>query len=217
MEETQATDSGEAVVTETLDDIISEYNVQAPPAQVQSSQPQEKPTVTPVAKVDPLDESQFQTYTQQVAQNQTALNSQVRELSEKLTQIEQKDAELRIETDIKSAVGIVNDGLDLDPRVVRTHLELTAADNPGFKKIWDNRHNDPNTFKRALKAVSKDVGSIYAVKQDSELTETQAAIRQSQQTMASKGGTKQTSTAEDALQGASTQAEFDAVWRKLTG
>ena len=214
MEETQTTDNGETVVSETLDDVISEYNVQ-PPAQ-ESSQAQVQPEITPVAKVDPLDENQFQNYTNQVAQNQTALNSQVRELSEKLTHFEQKEAELRIETDINSAVKQLNDGLDLDPKLVRVHLELTAQEKPGFKKVWENRHNDPKTYNRALAAIQKEIGSTYAVRQDSELTETQAAIRQSQQTLASNSSTKQKSSLEETLAN-SKGSDFDNAWQRALG
>ena len=214
MEETQTTDNGDTVVSETLDDVISEYNVQ-PPAQ-ESSQAQVQPEITPVAKVDPLDENQFQNYTNQVAQNQTALNSQVRELSEKLTHFEQKEAELRIETDINSAVKQLNDGLDLDPKLVRVHLELTAQEKPGFKKVWENRHNDPKTYNRALAAIQKEIGNTYAVRQDSELTETQAAIRQSQQTLASNSGAKQKNSLEETLANAK-GSDFDNAWQRALG
>jgi len=218
MEETQATDTGANEVNETLDDIISGYNVQAPPAQA-SSQPkvQSQEYAPPSARVDPLDESQFQAYTQSVAQNTTALNSQVRELSEKLTQLEQKDAELRIEADINNAVKSVNDGLNLNPKLVRVHLELTAQEKPAFKKVWENRHNDPKTFERALKAIQKEIGNTYSVRQDPELTETQAAIRQSQKSLANQTASRGQNTLEAALENAKTQAEFDAAWRRITG
>jgi uncharacterized protein YukE len=216
MEETQATDTGADEVTETLDDVISEYNVQAPPAQV-SSQPEVQSPVQPVPKVDPLDENQFQNFTQSVAQNTTALNSQIRELSDKLTHIEQREAELRIETDINSAVSEVNDGLNLDPKLVRVHLELTAQEKPAFKKVWENRHNDPKTYSRALSAIKKEIGNTYSVRQDPELTETQAAIQQSQRSMASTSGQKQTNSAEERLSGAKSQAEFDREWQRMLG
>jgi len=215
MEETQATDTGADEVNETLDDIISGYSVQAPPAQV-SSQPREEPRHVEIPpSVDPLDETQFQNFTRSMAQNTTALNSQLRELSDKLTKLEQKDAELRIETDIKNAVNEVNNGLNLDPRVVRTHLELLAQDKPAFKKVWENRSNDPATFKRALKAIQKEVGNLYTVRQDSELTETQAAIRQSQKTMASRSARSTENPAEERLSSAKSQAEFDRAWQEL--
>ena len=213
--ETQATDTGDTVVEESLDDVISEYNVQTP---APSSQPQvqQRPEITPVAKVDPLDESQFQQYTQAVARNQTALDSQVRELSEKLTQFEQKEAELRIETDINEAISRLNDGLNLNPKLVRVHLELTAQEKPGFRKVWENRHNDPKTFSRALTALQKELGNTYSVRQDPELTETQVAIKQSQQSMASTGR-KSEDTPTERLKAATSQAEFDRVWNEMKG
>ena len=218
MEETQATDTGETVVTEpTLDEVISEYSVQAPPTPPQSDPPVTATAADIVARVDPLDETAFQTYTQQVARNQTALNSQLREMSEKLTQIEQRDSENRIEADISDAVGTINSSLNLDPKLVRVHLEYTAQEKPGFKKVWENRHNDPTTYQKALAAVGREMSGLYAVKQDSELTETQAALQNSAKSLASKTSQNEKTTAEGALSQAENQNDFDREWQTLIG
>ena len=217
-EDTQSAETGDEAVTETLDDVISEYNVQAPPVHepVTPSQPPAQAPVQPL-KVDPLDESSFNQYANSVQQNQSALTSQMREMEQKLTQLEQRDAELRVETEINHAVKSVGEGLELDPKLVRIHLEYTAQEKPGFKRVWENRHNDPKTYTRALKAVQKEMAELYNVKQDPNLTETQTAIQQSQRSLASKTSPKSESPMEERLAGAKNQAEFDREWQRMTG
>lgn len=217
-EDTQPTETGGEAVTETLDDVISEYNIQEPPRQAEpSQQPVQAPMSQPVIKVDPLDENSFNQYATSVQQNQSALTSQIREMEQKLTQLEQRDAELQVETEINNAVKTVGEGLELDPKLVRVHLEYTAQEKPGFKRVWENRHNDPKTYTRALKAVQKEMAELYNVKQDPNLTETQTAIRQSQRSLASKTQPKTQNPIEERLSGAKSQAEFDREWQRMIG
>jgi hypothetical protein len=217
-EETQTTDQGETEVTETLDDIISNYDVPAPRRE-EPEQPRESYQETAYKQVpnfDPMDENSVKQFQEYVNNSNTALSSQMREMREKLTRYEQHEAELRIETDINEAVKSVNDGLDLNPKLIRTHLELTAQEKPQFKKIWENRHDDQKTYKRALKALQKEISDTYKVRQDPELTETQTAIQQSQKSMASTSQKKEGSL-DEALAGAKSQAEFDRIWRQAIG
>lgn len=217
MTDETSTDSGETSVTETtetLDDVISQYNVQAPVAQeAPRSQPTQRPAVVP--KFDPLDENSVNQFASYVAENDSALSSQMEEIRSKLTQYEQEKAELQIETEINKAVGIVNEGLNLNPKLVRVHLELAAQEKPAFKKVWENRHNDPTTYNRALKAIQKEISNTYAVRQDPELTETQQAIQQSQKSMASQSR-QPTNSLEDNLKAAS-DAEFQRLWNQAIG
>ncbi|MGW8182082.1 MAG: hypothetical protein ACWGQW_25415 [bacterium] len=224
---TETTEEGETQVKqepkeESLDDIISSYNVDYPPhqaqpeAQPERSQPQHEPPPVNVS-LDPMDADALNRYATTVAQNQSALTSQIRELSQKLTQIEQEKAEGRIETEINKAVSTVNEGLNMDPDLVRVHLEYTAQKKPAFKRVWENRHKDPVTYNRALKAVQKEMASKYAVKTDPDLTETQTAISQSQRTMAGRSGSRTQSPVEETMANAKSQAEFDRIWRTLVG
>jgi len=205
-------------VTETLDDVISQYKVQAPVAQEpKRSQPQQPRQHYTPPKLDPLDENSVNQFSKYVDENNSALHSQMQDLASKLTQYEQKEAELRIETEINKAVETVNDGVGLNPKLVRVHLELAAQEKPGFKKVWENRNNDPKTYNRALKAIQKEISDTYSVKQDSELTETQAAIQKSQQSMASSSRQKSEDPATEALKNAKSQAEFDHIWNQMLG
>jgi hypothetical protein len=213
-EDTQVTDTA-PVVTETLDDVISEYNVQ--PAPVQPATVSNEPApVTPASTVDPLDSNQFNNYVSQVNSGQSVLNSQLQEVKSELTNLRQERAELQIEADITQAVGTINEGLNLDPQLVRVHLELTAQQKPGFKQIWENRNDNPQAYGKALKALSREMGDTYGNKQDPDLTSNQVAIQQSQQSQATTlkpdGSGNQL---EDKLSEAKSDGEFNREWQRM--
>ena len=213
-EETQTTDQEPVVAS--LDDVIAEYNVQpaAAPAATQPATVSNEP-VTPLS-VDPLDPNQFNNYVNQVNSGQSVLNTQLKEVRSELTELRQERAQLQIEADITQAVGTINEGLDLDPKLVRVHLELTAQEKPGFREIFERRNENPAAYNKALAAVSKEMGNTYSVKQDPELTANQKAIQQSQQSRASNATPDGSGDPrQDALEGAKTQAEFDRAWGKI--
>lgn len=218
MEDTQTT-STEPVVTEepSLDEVISEYNVQpvAQPEPTPQVQPQTT-TVNPVT-VDPLDSDQFNSFANQISQGQSVLNSQLEEVRTELTNLRQDREQLQVETEINEAVTSINEGLELNPKLVRVHLEYTAQEKPGFKNIWENRHNNPQAFKKALDAVGREMREIYNVKQDPELTSNQVAVQKSQQSLATKTKEGSGNDIEDRLAGAKTQAEFDRIWNESKG
>lgn len=203
------------VATEpTLDEVISEFNVQAIPA-VPTPVPQPV-TTDPLPTVDPLDENSFRNFSQSVQNGQSALNQQLQEVTSKLTNLQQERADSQVEADINRAVDTVNKSLDLDPMVVRVFLELTAQQKPGFKNIWDNRTSNPAAYQKALDAFSKELGAKFANKQDPELTKNQQAIQQSQQSMASKTVETPENSIDAELAGAKTDAEWNAIWGKYS-
>ena len=213
-EDTQTTDT-ESVVA-SLDDVIAEYQVQpAAPAATQPATVSREPAPTPLS-VDPLDSTQFNSYVNQVNTGQSVLNTQLKEVRSELTELRQERAQLQIEADINQAVGSINEGLNLDPKLVRVHLELTAQEKPGFRQIFENRNENPAAYQKALAAVSKEMGSTYSVRQDPELTANQKAIQQSQQSRASKA-TKDGSEdhREAALENAKSQGVFDQAWQRM--
>lgn len=216
-EDTQPqTTEGEVTATEpSLDDVISEYNVplatqpETPPAQAPVQQP--VATQQPV-RVDPLDESSFNSYVQQVNSGQSVLNDQLQEVKTELTNLKQERAQLQVEADINSAVETLNEGLNLDPKLVRVHLEYTAQQKPGFKSLWENRHTNPQAYEKAMQAVGREMRDTYSVRTDENLTETQTAIQKSQQSLASSNQSPAANSLEERLAGAKTQAEFDRIW-----
>ena len=215
-EDTQTTDT-ESVVA-SLDDVIAEYQVQpAAPAATQPATVSHEPAIpSGPASVDFLNEDQATKYVQQINNGQSVLNTQLKEVRSELTELRQERAQLQIEADINQAVGSINEGLNLDPKLVRVHLELTAQEKPGFRQIFENRNENPAAYQKALAAVSKEMGSTYSVRQDPELTANQKAIQQSQQSRASKA-TKDGSEdpREAALENAKSQGEFDEAWQRM--
>jgi uncharacterized protein (DUF3084 family) len=212
-ENTQPTDS-EAVVTEpSLDDVISEFNVQpaAAPAATQPATVSNEPA-QPALAVDPLDTNQFNNYVSQVNNGQSVLNSQLQEVKTELTDLRQERAQLQIEADITEAVGAINEGLNLDPQLVRVHLELMAQQKPGFKAMWENRKENPAAFTKALSALSREVGNTYANKQDPELTANQKAVQQSQKSLAGKTVDTSDNDIDAALTAAGNEGERQRIW-----
>jgi hypothetical protein len=215
-EDTQVTDPA-PVVTETLDDVISEYHVQpVQPATQPATVSNEPAPVTPVPTVDPLDADQFNADRQRMANGQSALNSQLQDVKSQLTELRNERAELQIEADINSAVDTINEGLKLDPMLVRTHLELTAQKKPGFKAIWENRNENPQAYDKALKALSREVGETYGNKQDPDLTANQQAIQRSQQSQSTPSTPSGSGNQmEDNLANAKSKGDFDREWQRM--
>lgn len=216
MEDTQ-TQTTEVEVTATepsLDDVISEYNVPLATQPDPQPAPQAQPSVQPAPTVDPLDENSFSGYVKQVNDGQSVLNNQLQEVKTQLTELQQERANLQIEADINSTVEKLNEGLNLDPKLVRVHLEYTAQQKPGFKALWDNRATNPQAFEKAMSAVGREMRDTYSVKTDANLTETQTAIQKSQQSMSSQSGKPDTGSIEDQLSNAKTDAEFDRIWQR---
>jgi hypothetical protein len=199
-----------------LDDVIAEYNVQpaAAPAVMQPATVSNEPA--PVnTSVDPLDSTQFNNYVNQVNNGQSVFNTQLKEVRAELTELRQERSQLQIEADINQAVGTINEGLNLDPKLVRVHLELTAQEKPGFREIFERRNENPAAYNKALAAVSKEMGNTYSNKQDPELTANQKAIQQSQQSRASTDTSGSSgNTLQDKLTEAKSDGEFEAMWNK---
>ena len=213
-ENTQATDSEPVVAS--LDDVIAEYNVQpVAPAATQPETVSREPVIQPPATVDPLDSNQFNNYVSQVNNGQSVLNNQLQEVKSELTELRQERQQLQVEADINQAVGQLNEGHNLDPKLVRVHLELTAQEKPGFKQIWENRNENPAAYQKALKAVSKEMGEIYSVRQDPELTANQKAIQQSQQSQATTSKPDGSGNQlEDDLANAKSDGDFQRAWQR---
>ncbi len=214
-EETNAPESQEPQVA-TLDDVINEFNVPSPtPTPTAPVEPKAAEPVVPMT-FDPLDEASVRQYATQQAQSQTALQSQLQELSTKLTQYEQQSAKAKVEADIRSAVDTVSSDIEnADPVMVELYLEKMAREKPGFQAIWDNRANNPGAYNKALKAVSNDLKGRYDFKADPQLAENHRAANQSQQQSETTTVPTYSNPAEEALANASNEAERMAAWKKI--
>lgn len=199
--------------TQTLEDISSEFSVeeqvsnfQASPEQpAQAEQPQQNWTPDPISDPDA-----YSQYANQQASTLNTLSQSITTLSEKLTAQEQQLAQQKIDADVGSAVAKVNEKLGLDPKMTEIALEHEYRDNPAFKKIWDNRAQNPKAFDKALGVVSDKFSSVFSVSQDHQLTQNQLAAKQSLKTMGKTAQTDKNSEWEGL-----SSADFDQKWNEM--
>lgn len=194
----------------TLDDVISEYNYEAPVQQPQAKVPE------PTAQnyVDPLNEPQWRDYQNRQAQEQSALKSQLQDVTAKLTQYEQDTVKSKVEAEINRAVKTVSEKSGIDNKdYVDFRLNKLAEEKPGFKKIWENREGNPNAFNKALDAFANELSGELDFKADPQLAENHRAATQSQQsagTATSEFGSPQ----EENLAKAVESGNFEQEWAK---
>lgn len=211
-EETQLSEEPEAV--QSLDDVISEFNVAPLPMETTEPQTVEhtQPQYTPV---DPLDADQWNSYQQQQSQHQAALQGQLQDLNSKLDQYDQERVGNQVRADIKSAVDQVSKQVeDSDPLMVELYLEKRARENQGFRSIWDNRANNPNALNKALSAITNELKGKFSVKADPQLAENQRAIQQSQQSSNTSNAPVYNNTIEENLGSAESEAEWENAWEQ---
>lgn len=214
-DETQPSPEPEAV--QTLDDVISEYNVEpsfnqpmepAEPKPVEYQQPQFNP-------VDPLDSDQWNNYQQQQSQQSAALQGKLQEVDSKLNQYEQERSDRLVQADIKAAVDKVSKSVeDGDPTMIELYMEKEAREKPIFRQIWENRANNPKALEKALSAISNDLKGKFSVKADPQLAENQRAIQQSQQSSNTSNAPEYANSIEEKLGNAESDAEWERAWEQ---
>ena len=207
-DETQPSPEPEAVPT--LDDVISEFNIE--PQQTVTTEPKTVEFAQP-DPVDPLDTDQWNKYQHQTSQNQAALQTQLQDLNNKLTQYEQDKVQIQVDGDIKAAVESVGKQIeDSDPLMIELYLEKRARENEGFKSIWDNRAKNPKALNKALGAITNELKGKFSIKADPQLAENQRAIQQSQKQSNSTNAPTYNNSIEENLGSAQSEAEWDQAW-----
>lgn len=208
--------SAEPEAVQTLDDVISEFNIEPSPQTMAPTEPKPVEYTQPQFNpVDPLDSDQWNHYQQQQSQHQAALQGQLQEVSSKLEQYEQERINQRVQTDIKAAVETISKQVEEgDPMMIELYLEKEAREKPGFKSIWHNREANPKALDKALKAISNDLKGKFSVKADPQLTENQRAIQQSQQSSSTSNQPTYANSIEESLGGAQSEAEWERAWEQ---
>lgn len=215
-DETQASES-QPEVTETIESIASQFNVPTAPVQPQAAEPAAPSYQAPPSYVDPLDENQWKSYQDASRQQQTALQSQVQELTSKLTQYEQSQMEQKVTADIKSAVDKASELSGLDNKdYVEFKLEKRAQDDANFKKIWENREANPQALEKALGIIANEIKGELDFKQDPQLAENHRAATQSQQSSGNPQESEHSNPIEEALANANSPEERDMIWRRFS-
>ena len=214
MSDENAQPSPEPEVAPSLDDVISEFHVDPPtPAEPQQPAQPQAPTFQPV---DPLNDEQWRNYQAQQMQRETALQSQLQDVSTKLTQLEQERVNAKVEADIKSAVKTVSEKVEnADPVMVELYLEKRATESEGFRKIWENREANPAAYTKALNAISGELSEKFSFKADPQLAENHRAAIQSQQSGNALPASEFNNSSEERLANAKSEAERQVIWNQI--
>lgn len=196
---------------QTLDDVYREHGIeeQAQQFSEQRQSPQHQAPNVPNYEVpDPLDTNAYKQYEVRKAMEQSALNQTLQQTIGVVTKMHQEALQKSVEADIKSAVDTINKDLNMKPKLVEALLEATVKENPKLQTIWNNRAKNPKALEAALKVLSGQFASDYAVRQDPQLVENQRAVKASQQSMA----TTQKSSQNDDI-GNMPKNDFDKWWK----
>lgn len=201
----------------TLDDVYREAGLSEPtqPTQAQPAPTQAQPTQPsePAAPrlPDPQDPEGMRQYMASRDQGQTELTKAVKVMAGHLTLQSQREAQAKLETDIKSAVETVNDIVQHPkPKVIEAMIDAEARSDYRFKALWENRHKNPAAFNKALGVIAKRFQEDLSVKVDPKLTDAQRQRKLAQSAMAT--------TAPDENEGDTRfndPATFDQEWEKL--
>ena len=198
----------------SLDDVYKEYGVEQQAQQFHAAtapmpylpQAPEVPNIPdPVTDVDAFRQWQ----TNQFHQNNSLQNT-LQELNGRFQQISQAEARRQVETDVKTAVDVVNKRLGADPQMIEVALDLEARRDPRFLKLWEGRHQNPQAWSKALDAWGRKMDGKFSVRADPQLAENQRAAKVSQQAL---GGQRQSNSNEewDNLPA----GDFEHRWRQL--
>ena len=211
---TQPSETPEVVESApTLDDVISEFNVQAPVAATPQNNVQEFKPAQATQHIDPYDENQLNQWANQTANNQSQLQQQVQDLNSKISSYEQSQAQAKVDADIKTAVSKVTGKVEgLDPLMAEIYLEKRATENAGFKAIWDNRDANPKALDAALNALSNELDGKFTFKADPQIAENHRAAQQSQQSNATPKASEHGSPLEEQLANAKSEGERQVIW-----
>ena len=182
---------------------------------METAQPQVAETPVPTT-FDPLDEASVKSYAEANAKNSSEMQSTLSSLNAKLDAIAQKEHSEKMTADINSAVDSVAKQTGIDKRdYIEFKLEKLAAENEGFKNIWDNRNQNPKALEKALEAYSHEMKNDLEFTADPQLAENHRAANQSQQSSATDSSPTYNNAAEEALAGANTEAERQVIWQKI--
>jgi hypothetical protein len=169
-----------------LEKVYADFNIEetASTFQPQSPQPaQPQPQPQAPQKFDPFDPN-FPAHMERISKAAAEAHSALQTTTGKLTALERHIQAKAVEADIKSAVGVLTEGSDIKSKIAEVHLEAKAREDARFRKIWENRSQNPKALSAALAALRGEIEQEYSVRRDPQLTENQRAVKASQQSMA---------------------------------
>ena len=195
----------------TLDDVISEFNIEPV---VEAQKPVETPTepqYAPQTELDPYDAQSIQGFVDnRINPQQQALE----QMQSQLAAIQQKETNAQVDADIKQAVGTIKDSVDgLTDEMAHFFLDKRVGEDANLKAIWDNRQAKPQALEKALKVIAGEARTAFSLKPDGQLVENQRAMSQSIQTNTNQAVA--VNSLEERLNSAPTLAERDRIRREM--
>lgn len=170
---------------ETLDDIASEFNVEEQVTQFQAQPQQPTPAPETPTIPDPVSNPDgYDSYMQQQATQSKTINDTLEALVEKVSGYEQSMKQQEVNADLEKAANHLNGKLNQDSKIAEIVMEMEYRDNPAFKKIWDNRAQNPTAFNKALDVIGDKWAGKFVNQADPQLAENVRAAKMSQQTLA---------------------------------
>lgn len=220
MSDAQVSQEQPVAEAKTLDDVVSEFNVQ-PPAQQAAPQPAQQSNVTEFQspsqpqKIDPYDEDSLNKWAMQTQQSQQSLHGEIENLKAQLTAQQEAAAKQVIEADIKKAVSTLSEKVEgLDPLMAELYLNKRAEENAGFKAIWENRGSNPDAFNAALDAISRELDGRFS-RVDPQIAENHRAAQQSTQSSNTPARTEFNNSLEERLANAANERERAIIWNQI--
>ena len=119
----------------------------------------------------------------QFAEKLNQLTEKVEIASQKTEQLANSQQQEMLNKEIAEAVGRINESVDGDADMAELFLEKQARENPAFKKVWDNRHDNSEAYDKALGILQREWAAKNQVTIDPSVAENQRALKESQ-----KGG-----------------------------
>ncbi len=154
--------------------------------------------------------SEFQSFVQESNKVNEELRQELQQL--KQTQDEFVNAKHReaVNREIDSAAEQINKEAGADQDMARLFLEAQYRKDANFKKVWDNREENPEAYNEALKLLKPEWEAKNDKKIDSQIAENQRALQESQRS----GSTIQRESQDDIMDKMS-DAELTAHIRNI--
>ncbi len=141
----------------------------------------------------PENMQQMQDYFNQQAGQLTQLRKTVEDATATLNDVADRENKRILNEAVDNAVAKINEGVDGNAGLADTFLNHVYQNNPDFKKIFDNRDENPGALDKALGMLKEEWKGMNTKQIDSQVAENQRALQESQ----GKGGTAETQSGDE--------------------
>lgn len=173
-EETQVTEEVQEVqetAEPSLEELASQFT---PPEPQQRETVQTEPAFVPNPEEDPEGFARHQ------AEQTALILKQNQEIQSRIQADDEAKALAQQKADIQAAVDAISEGVEgAQPEMIEGLLHVKYDRDANFQKIWDNRHQNPQAFNKAMGVIAQEYRQKAAIKVDSQVAENERALNQS--------------------------------------